>query len=88
VPLLYSNPTSYCDGSNGILWTFAENRCTLRRMDISSYKVGQKVKLAEQIGNIPIGTVGVISHIEKRMLSVVIGDIRLRIEHADSVETV
>jgi hypothetical protein len=57
-------------------------------MDTSSYKVGQKVKLAEQIRNIPVGTVGVISHIERRMLSVVIGDIRFRIEHADTIETV
>jgi hypothetical protein len=57
-------------------------------MDTSSFKVGQKVKLVDHIGNIPIGTVGVISHVERSMLSVVIGDIRLRIEHPDTVETV
>jgi hypothetical protein len=57
-------------------------------MDTSSFKVGQKVKLADHIGNIPIGTVGVISQVDRRMISVVIGDIRLRIEHPDTIETV
>jgi hypothetical protein len=60
------------------------------RMDTSSYKVEQEVKLVTKYGIYPAGTVGKITAIENGMITVGLtqfgGHQKIRIEHGGIIE--